>query len=406
VKKFLVMLVACSSAQSASNAHDTVSTPHASIALSAHNVHHTAAAQLARRGDSSAPRSRDENPTRRGDALETSPVAAATRARSVGDERVTARVTAVHLVASVDGKAASDRPAYARADQTVTLYAVVRAGDTYYSDAPAPSLGQRPIAVQPLARGPRVALAWSRIEPTQKTMSNTASGKFRFEQIEYANTAVGAGDSALVADVRPTLTPDHGDGVGTMRYQLTVTQGDRSLATPGLEARRGRGSGGLTDAVMRVTIRRDDSYLGFLTEMYGQPYVWASAGLSDTTHQSERLEGSDCADLMVYGARRLGKRVPYTWTGGLPKITALVAAGSHGADGIYRDKTGRPLPYTRDGDLVLFPRHVGALAEDRGTKGVLDDQDIMIHTLFDSPKAQKIADSGYAHHDVEVRRFR
>ena len=27
----------------------------------------------------------------------------------------------------------------------------------------------------------------------------------------------------------------------------------------------------LTDAVLRVSIRRDDSYLGFLTEMYGQP---------------------------------------------------------------------------------------------------------------------------------------
>ena len=40
------------------------------------------------------------------------------------------------------------------------------------------------------------------------------------------------------------------------------------------------------DAVTRVTIRRDDSFLGYLTEMYGQPYIWASAGISDTSHQS------------------------------------------------------------------------------------------------------------------------
>lgn len=317
------------------------------------------------------------------------------------------RVAAVHIVASVDDGAASDKPAYARADQAVTLYAVIRAGNTYFSDAPAPTVAGKRITAQPLANGPRVAVAWSRIEPRVANMSNTASGTFRFEPIDYAVTGIAASAAgSLAADVRPTLTPDHGDGVGTMRYQLAVTQSDRTLTTPGIEARRGRGSGGLTDAVMRVTIRRDDSYLGYLTEMFGQPYVWASAGLSDTTHQSERLEGSDCADLMVYGARRMGKRVPYTWTGGLAKVTTLLAAGSHGTDGVYRDKHGKPLPFTRTGDLVLFPRHVGALAEDKGTPGVLDDQDVMIHTLFDSPKAQKIADSGYAQYDVEVRRFR
>jgi cell wall-associated NlpC family hydrolase len=317
-------------------------------------------------------------------------------------------VTTVHIVASIDGAPASDAPAYARADQPVTLHVVIRAGDRYYSDAPSPHIGGKRIPVEPLARGPRIAVAWSRIEPTSANLSNTSSGTFRFEPIEYRATAIegSANRASIRADVRPTLTLDHGHGVGTMRYQLSVTQGDRTLNTPGPEARRGRGSGGLTDAVMRVTIRRDDTFLGFLTEMYGQPYVWASAGLSDATHQSERLEGSDCADLMIYGARRMGKRVSYTWTGGLPKVTKLIAAGTRGADGVYRDEHGAALPFTQPGDLVLFPRHVGALAADQGEPGVLDDQDLMLHTLFDSPKEQPIADSGYAQYRVEIRRFR
>src|ERR1041385_2250513 len=191
-----------------------------------------------------------------------------------------------------------------------------------------------------------------------------------------------------------------------MRYQLVATQGDRESASPGIDARRGRGGGALTDASPRVTIRRDDTFLGYLTEMYGQPYIWASAGSSSATHQSEHLEGSDCADLMVYGARRMGKKLDDTWTGGLPGITKLVAAGTRGEDGIYRDKAGKPVPFTGVGDLILFPRHVGALAEDRGTKGVLDDQDLMLHTLFDSPKEQAIADSGYADTPVELRRWK
>jgi hypothetical protein len=76
-----------------------------------------------------------------------------------------------------------------------------------------------------------------------------------------------------------------------------------------------------------------------------------------------------------------------------------------GRDGVYRDAAGRPIAFTRPGDLLLFPRHVGALAADRGTIGVLDDQDLMMHTLFDTPREQAIADTGYADKPVELRRF-
>jgi hypothetical protein len=378
VKKYFVILVACSSAQTAPSTSSSVSTAHAPIAL---HRDATKAAQL-------------------GDTTEAAP--------KIGDSSVTARVNAIHIVASVDGASASDAPAYARADQKVTLYAVIRAGDAYYSDAPSPTLSGKSLVVQPIARGPVIDLTWSRIEPTTANLSNTASGTFRFEPIEYRATSIDhtANHASITADVRPTLIADHGDGVGTMRFQLAVSQAGTTLTTPGAEARRGRGSGGLTDAVARVTIRRDDTYLGFLTEMYGQPYVWASAGTSDKTHQSERLEGSDCADLMVYGARRMGKQISYTWTGGLPAITKLLASGTRGEDGIYRDANGKPLPFTQVGDLVLFPRHVGALAQDKGTIGVLDDEDLMLHTLFDTPKEQPIKDSGYAQFPVELRRFR
>ncbi len=313
----------------------------------------------------------------------------------------------VRIVVSVGDSPATSKPVHAKKGDVVTLHAVVRAGAVFYSDAERVELDGKKLHVEPMSRAPAIELAWSRIEPTSANTSNTASGVFRFEAIDYRATAIDAANrTSIAADVRPTLTTDHGGGVGTMRYQLTATQGDRTIASAGIEARRGRGSGGLTDAVTRVTIRRDDTFLGFLTEMYGQPYVWASAGLSDRTHQSERLEGSDCADLMVYGARRMGKHVAYTWTGGLPQVTKLLASGTRGEDGVYRDRAGKPVPFTHVGDLILFTRHVGALAEDKGTKGVLDDQDIVLHTLFDSPKEQRIADTGYASTPIELRQFK
>ena len=316
-----------------------------------------------------------------------------------------AGIDRVRVVAAVDDAPASDRPAYARADQRVTLYAVIEAGRAVFSDAPRLELHGKAVVPRPLAEAPAFTIAWNRIEPAVATTTNEGDGGFAFAPIDYRATPIVRGVASLAPDVRPTLTPDHGHGVGTMRYQIVVTQGERVVASAGPEARRGKGSGGLTDDVLRVSIRRDDTYLGYLTEMFGQPYVWASAGLSDATHQSERLEGSDCADFIVYGARRMGAKLAYTWTGGLPQVTKRLAAGTRGTDGIYRDGKGAPLPFTRAGDLVLFPRHVGALVEDRGTIGVLDDQDIIMHTLFDSPKEQALADSGYADKPVELRRF-
>ena len=317
---------------------------------------------------------------------------------TIGDRANDSAVTRVRIVASIDDGAPRAAPAYARADQRVQLYAVIETKTAIYSDAAVAK-------ARPLAEAPLVELAWNRVEPAQANYSNGEPDTFHYEPIDYVATPMDVHAGAIAADVRPTLTPDHGHGVGTMRYQIAVTQGERTIASAGPEARRGRGSGGLTDDVLRVSLRRDDSYLGYLTEMYGQPYIWASSGSTDATHQSERLEGSDCADFVVYGWRRLGHRTAYTWTGGLPEVTKLVAKGSRGDDGVYRDAKGNPLPFPKVGDLVLFPRHVGVLAEDRGAIGVLDDQDVMMHTLFDSPKEQAIADSGYADRPVELRRW-
>ncbi len=335
----------------------------------------------------------------------------AAQERAFGDPAAAGSIVAVHIVSRAGATGAiDDKPKRALADEGVTLYAVVEVKEgkvrRHYSDAGDVRLGGARITTRPLAEAPAFTIAWQRVEPTTNDMSNTASGNFRFEAIGYALTPLTSGVATLAADVRPTLTPDHGDGVGTMRYRLVVTQGDRAIASAGTEARRGRGAGGLTDAVHRVSLRRDDSYLGMLTEMFGQPYIWASAGTTDAGHQSERLEGSDCADFVVYGARRLGKQVPYVWSGGLEPYTRALGKGTLGDDGVYLDRKGQPLPFPRVGDLILFPRHVGALVEDRGTIGVLDVEDILMHTLFDSPKEQRLADSGYAETPVELRRWK
>lgn len=320
-----------------------------------------------------------------------------------------------HIGTATDGgnlPIADDTPKRAVAAEGVTLYAVLVATDgkrtVYFSDVPKIRLGKTEHATLPLARGPLAFWFWSRIEPTTATMSNEASGRFQFEPIDYAETVIGLAflKTKLMADVRPTLVTDYGAGVGTMRYRLKAITAAGTLQSQGNAARRGRGAGGLSDQVHRVTLRRDDTYVGYLTEMFGQPYIWASAGISDKSHQSERLEGSDCADFVVYGQRRMGRNIPYTWSGGLGPYTRLLGKGNLASDGIYRNAEGGALAFPAIGDLILFPRHVGVLVADRGTIGVLDEQDIMMHTLFDTPHEEALATSGYADTPVELRRWK
>jgi hypothetical protein len=323
-------------------------------------------------------------------------------------------LVAVHIVSEISGAVAppDDVAKHARAGEAVTLHAVIEARDgekrIYYSDAKTIRIDGATIETRSLDDLGEIDLRWYKVEPTEENLSNTSSGKFRYERIAYDEVEVTGwrDDPSVTADVRPTLTPDRGGGLGTMRYKVAARVGRATVESPGKDARRTRAAGGLTDDVHRVSIRRDDSYVGWLTELYGQPYIWASAGSTDRTHQSERLEGSDCADFVTYGWRRLGHDVPYTWTEGLRKYTRKLSSGSAREDGVYVDKKGDPIPFPKVGDLVLFPRHVGVLVEDRGVKGVLDTQDRMAHTLFESPHEEPIADSGYADMRVDVMRWK
>ncbi len=264
-------------------------------------------------------------------------------------------------------------------------------------------------AARPWPASEPIAIDWFKIEPTVGWVDNEAGG-FHWANIPYAETPWPSDRSARRsssedpapwlrlarrADVQTTILPDRG-GLGTMAFKVRVTAGGRSRSTPGAESRF---RGGLSPSVARVTVRRDDDFLGYLTELYNTPYVWASAG-SDDTHQAERNVGSDCADFIAYGLRRAGRAISYgstfdvpRWGGGRP--IARIAAIDR--DGRFLDDRGGLVRVGRDGvqpgDLLLFHRHVGAFSEDRPPRGVLDGGDLLMHTAWAPPVEETLFES-------------
>lgn len=276
---------------------------------------------------------------------------------------VLAAAPSLQLQASVDGGAPKPGWVYVKQGQSVTLHAIAKQAS---------------------------AQRWYRVEPTVGSLDNTTPS-FHFENVTYAETELTACRDAATCrvDVTPTkLAPVSAlPGLGTMAFRVEATVNGKTVSTPGLEATK---YGGLTRDVFRVTVRRDDSLIGFATELINTPYIFGSAG-PDGRNQSDLLIGSDCADLVIYARRRQGHRAEYTSSYEIDKQAPLV-------------KSGPP----KAGDLIHFPsvRHVAILFEDRPPVGVLTEDDLILHTCWAPPTVQRIGDTYCGAPPWRVLRFK
>ena len=111
-----------------------------------------------------------------------------------------------------------------------------------------------------------------------------------------------------------------------------------------------------------LVVRRDDTYVGYASELIGVPFVLNPTNRPDGTHQTDARVGADCVALVIYGQRRLGHMVPYVAPSALDRYTEPVQG---------------PI---QAGDVLHFGFQTAILAEDRGVIGVLDDPDRVLQT--------------------------
>lgn len=309
-----------------------------------------------------------------------------------------------------DANAASDGPAEARAGETITLYAVVVVKDgkqrLHVTTAPALTIrGRRVATIQPQAFPVPLSFRWSTVEPVpnhadaQEPYSNAVlggdnHGKWSgFDKVTYFETPLGPWSSAWTrpGSARPPRPADDiYEGLGTMRYKVEARDAAGHItASPGAEA---TDKYGLTTAVMRVSVRKGDDFLGWLSSFFLVPEIFGSSG-PGKNHQTDRYVGSDCADILVGALRAGGSKLPYTSAAGLRTVAKHIS-GPFNADaqGHLTAATPQTPAPIQAGDLVLIRYagewatgtgrawdHVGAIWQDKGTIGVLDGEDLIIH---------------------------
>lgn len=277
-------------------------------------------------------------------------------------------------------------------------------------------IGGRKENTAPIAELGGVRVQWSTVEPhgfREEAAANGATSQFYsnvatdgpsfgqwlgYDHIDYFERVVQPwGPTARIAAEVTAGEPDAQQlaGLGTVRFkvELQVASG-ATLASPGVEA---TDTFGLTRAVHRVSIRKSDDFLGWLSAYLLVPEVFGSAG-GGRDHQTERFTGADCADVMVGAWRRTGRGVEYTNVAGLPSYAKVVQPSTELDD---RGMPQTPITGVQPGDLIRIdyggtlrdhtPRafdHVAALWEDKSdpagpfkgaADGRLDGFDLVIH---------------------------
>ncbi len=316
-------------------------------------------------------------------------------------------VAQVILLASIDGGAAAAKDVHARVDQKVELHVALKIRDKrgckILTDAP----GYRSrCAIEPLPA--KTEVKWFKVEPTQAAYDNTSTGRFAFASLGYESRLWREGPTSVVATV-DSLVRRASWSAGTMRFAATVRlptgETFRSRQLPGTYV----GGPAPKLDLRKVVLRLSDDYLGYLSELTNLPYIFGSAKRYGA-HQAELGIGVDCADLAVYGLRRMGHDTGYRSSRTLAPVSRLISAKINGRRGRRYVRGGgfvRVGPDgVRPGDWIVFPGHVGVFVEDRGDAGFLDSEDLMFHTAWNEPRKESLAASGWGDYVFEIRRAR
>jgi hypothetical protein len=206
-----------------------------------------------------------------------------------------------------------------------------------------------------------------------------------FGEIDYDLVEIVPWRGKIEVDLKPqeafrsaSRSPYYHSDLGSFWLHVQAVSGDQRLRSTGLEE---NGERNLSPAVFRLSIQKDESYLGCLTGFFNVPGLFGSV-----PWQSYHYIGVDCADVLVAAPRRwkgLGepkdlnvsmlvqqwhKVAEFPVEGGSPKASILWGSGVQPGDAIaVRYTPGKAF------------QHIGALSRDANGNGRLDAADEIIH---------------------------
>ena len=310
-------------------------------------------------------------------------------------------ISKVYLVSRVNEEPYSTSHKHVRLEDKIILGLVVEAvvdgKKVYFSESNDVIIDDKKAEIKPWVYGD-VTITWYKVEAEKSSYNNWELGWFSLDTPTYKETKISEGkDWSILADARPAeKIKDVNEGLGTMKYKVEIRYDNKKFSTPGKKSTNFQG---VTNEVHKISFRKDDSFIGWLTSFFNLPYIYGN-----TEYQVENSIGMDCADFVIAAYKKTGHDIPYTHVTGLYKYSNIIAKEKDvkitGDDFYYK---GKPLVFGKDvkeGDLLIFAdSHVGVLYKDKSdpnskfkgeADGILNKYDLMIHIYFDNPKQQSL----------------
>jgi hypothetical protein len=152
---------------------------------------------------------------------------------------------------------------------------------------------------------------------------------------------------------------------------------------------------GKNETFYRVSIRRSDDYIGYITELLGVPFVYTPKYEKGTGHQTDRGLGADCIAVIVYGKRREGARIPYLAPAKLYDYTLKLG-----------DNTRLNSTYIKKGDILHFGFQTAVISEDVKPVGILTPDDKIIHAFHSYVEELKFSKLPYNGMPFDILRWK
>jgi hypothetical protein len=266
---------------------------------------------------------------------------------------------------------------------------------------------------------PHLDISWYQVTPKLKEYSNLWKqgypdiGNIHIEPIEYEKIPIArcrgqnSIDFSTVIPSGETGTFYLGVEIGNVSEPLPYPSEGFAESSPLHLKYRYR--------VIQVVRRKDNSYLGYLTELCGTPFIIGPRMTDQGVHETDARMGSDCAAFAIYGKRRQGYRVPYCGPLGIYRYLSAIESAPL-----------RPIPFERTevyitpdnrqirtghgglqpGDIVHFGEQVSVFYCDSGIKGIFDKDDLLLQCYGSRPTITTLKDSGFYHLPLHIYRWR
>ena len=323
------------------------------------------------------------------------------------------------LVGSVDDEVPRRQTTFfVRQGETLKLHLVLKRGDEFFTSVDSFYSDGTLVKVFSNKTFRPTKTSWYQIQPVLKeysnlwTKGNIEENNVHLEPILYKKSLIKKTNNLPALDFVNIVEKD---SFGTYYFTAEIEVSGKLLSSINFPSFSATFSlhNKFAHKIVQIVYRKDDTYVGYLSELLNTPFVIAPRFTDDGYHQTDTRIGSDCAAFAIYGKRRQGFDIPYLGPKWIhkyliesPKYT-FMPSEEIGTE-VYVAENGELARVGTNGievgDIIHFGEQVSVFYRDAGIEGILDKDDLVFQCFKTAPHLTTIEKSGFYH--LPIRLFK